>query len=340
MPITLADIAQTLGVSKMTVSRAINNHPEIHPATRKRVLAAVRQMNYRPNHHARALTTNRSHSIGLVVPDLMHSYFAEIAKAIETVARPAGYALLICNTEENAATELAEVEVLRHRTDGLIIASAVTIKKSASYRPMLKEGAKIVMVDRHFPNLPCPAVTTDDVAVGRLATEHLIRLGHRRIGHLRGSDIAVAVNRLEGYVQALTAHRLRVDETLVRSCGFFESDGYAAMQTWIAEGTVPPAIFAANDPIAIGAMRALQEAGISVPEKVAVVGAGNIHYGDMLQVPLTTITWDKAGMGQQAMNLLLDALDQERNASRQRVSPHLIVAPELVVRKSCGARSA
>lgn len=340
MATTLADIAEALAVSKMTVSRAINNDPVVHPDTRARVLAMAQQMNYRPNQHARALATNRSHLLGLVVPDLMHSYFAEIAKAIEVVARAANYEVVICNTEENADSELREVEALRYRTDGLIIASAVPINKSEKYRRFLKEGTKIVLVDRYFKNIRCPAVTTDDVEVGRLATEHLIRQGHRRIGHLRGSDIAVAVNRLEGYVQALTKHRLRVDERLIRRCGFFESDGYAAMQAWMAEGTVPSALFAANDPIAIGAMRALQEAGISVPEKVAVVGAGNIHYGDMLQVPLTTITWDKAGMGQQATKLLLDALDQEKNGAAQSVAPRLIVAPELVVRKSCGGRSA
>jgi AcrR family transcriptional regulator len=124
MSITLADIARELGVSKMTVSRAINNHPEVHTETRRRVLALVRQLNYRPNHHARALATRRSHLLGLVVPDLMHSYFAEIAKAIEAEARAVNYEVVICNTEESAATELREVEALRHRTDGLIIASA------------------------------------------------------------------------------------------------------------------------------------------------------------------------------------------------------------------------
>src|SRR5713101_6965004 len=123
MPITLADIARQLGVSKMTVSRAITNHPQIHPETRNRVLKVARRLNYQPNQHARALATSRSYLIGIVVPDLMNLYFAEVNRAIESVARPAGFQLLICSTDEDATREIGEVEALLHRTDGLIISS-------------------------------------------------------------------------------------------------------------------------------------------------------------------------------------------------------------------------
>ncbi len=267
----------------------------------------------------------------------MHSYFAELAKAIEAVARPAGYEILICNTGEDAATELAEVEALRHRTDGLIIASAVPEEKARAYCKMMKGGAKIVLIDRRFENLNCPSVTTDDVKVGQLATEHLIGLGHRPVGHLRGTEVAVAIDRFDGYKQALAKHQIRFDEKLVRDCGFFESDGYRAMRAWIAEGTVPTAVFAANDPAAIGAIRAMEEAGMRVPDETAVVGAGNVHYGDMLRVPLTTVTWDKTRMGQQAAHLLLNLLGRETDAAVNGQRGRLICEPELVVRKSCGA---
>src|SRR5262247_3387163 len=124
MPVTLADIARELGVSKMTVSRAINNHPEISPETRERVLEAARRMNYRPNQFARALTTNRSYLLGVVVPDLMHSYFAEVCRGVEALAKPLGYQNLICSNDEDAANEQAEIEALLPRTDGLILASS------------------------------------------------------------------------------------------------------------------------------------------------------------------------------------------------------------------------
>ena len=335
MPTTLADIARELGISKMTVSRAINDHPEINAATRERVLAVARRLNYRPNHHARALATSRSHLIGVIVPDLMHSYFAELLRSVESVARPAGYQLLICNTEEDAASEADELGALLHRTDGLIVASALPPDGAKEYRRAMREGAKIVLIDRLLENLRCPAVTTDNVRVGMLATEHLIDLGHRRIGHLRGTVVRAADERYEGYRQALAKHQLPRDASLVRECGFLESEGYEAMRAWVAEGDFPRAIFAANDPAAIGAMRAIEEAGLGVGRDVAVVGAGNIHYGDMLRVPLTTVSWSRAEMGQAAAGLLIKLIEGELTGPKS--APRVIVEPTLIVRQSSGA---
>ena len=331
MPTTLGDIARALNVSKMTVSRAINNHPEINPETRARVLAAAQKMNYRPNQFARALTSKHSYLIGIVVPDLMHSYFAEICRGVESQARPAGYQNLICSTDEEARKELDEIEALWTRTDGLIVASALTANEAKSYRKLLNEGGKIVLIDRLLDGLRCPAVTTDDVQVGVLATEHLINLGHRRIGHLRGTSASTSQGRLGGYKRAMSKARLRVDRSLVHDCGFTESDGREAMKGWIAKGNLPTAIFAANDPAAIGAMEALHEAGLDVPNDVAIVGAGNIHYGDMLRVPLTTVSWSTAAMGQAAAELLLELI------AGKKTTGNVTIPPELVVRRSCGA---
>ena len=334
MPTTLGDIARALNVSKMTVSRAINNHPEINAETRARVLAAAQKMNYRPNQFARALTSKHSYLIAIVVPDLMHSYFAEICRGVESQARPAGYQNLICSTDEDAHKELDEIEALWTRTDGLIVASALTASEVKSYRKLLNEGGKIVLIDRLLDGLRCPAVTTDDVQVGVLATEHLIKLGHRRIGHLRGTSASTSQGRLEGYKRAMSKAGLRVDRSLVHDCGFTESDGRAAMTRWIEKGNLPTAMFAANDPAAIGAMEALHDAGLDVPSDVAIVGAGNIHYGDMLRVPLTTVSWSTAAMGQAAAELLLDLIDGKNSEAKSR---KVTIPPELVVRRSCGA---
>ena len=332
MPVTLADIARELGVSKMTVSRAINNHPLINAETRARVLEVARRLNYQPNQHARALATNRSHLIGVVVPDLMHSYFAEIYRGVEAVARPLGYRNLICNTDEDAAKEVDETEALLPRTDGLIVASSLPPGKVNFYKRIIKEGAKVVFIDRRLKGLNCPVVTTDDVQVGMLATEHLISLGHRRIGHLRGTTASTSEGRFEGYRRALEKHGLVLDDALVRDCGFSERDGYEATRLWLAEGDVPGAIFAVNDPAAIGAMQALEEAGLRVGRDVALVGGGNIHYGDMLRVPLTTVSWSRSEMGQQAARLLLQLIEGEAPGKQQVVLP-----PELIVRSSSGA---
>jgi LacI family transcriptional regulator, galactose operon repressor len=336
MPTTLADIARSLGVSKMTVSRAINNHPEISPETRARILEAAQRMNYRPNQYARALTTNRSYLLAVVVPDLMHSYFAEICRGIETVAKPLGYQNLICSTDEDAANEEAEIEALLPRTDGLILASSASPDELKFYRRIIRDHAKVVLIDRRLEGLRCSTVTTDDVKVGALATEHLLNLGHRRVGHLKGTVASTAAMRFEGYKEALTKHGIPLDTSLVRECGFTESDGYRAMKAWLAEGAVPSAIFAANDPAAIGAMSALTEAGLRIPDDVAIVGGGNIHYGDMLKVPLTTVAWSTAEMGQAAARLVVEMVEGKKRPKRQ----HVIVEPELVVRASCGATTA
>ncbi len=334
MPVTLEDIARALNVSKMTVSRAINNHPEISAETRARILATAQKMNYRPNQFARALTTSRSYLIGIVVPDLMHSYFAEICRGVEIEARPAGYQNLICNTDEEARKEMEEIEALLSRTDGLIVASALSKSESKFYRKLLSEGANVVLIDRLLDGLSCSAVTTDDVEVGRLATEHLIKLGHRKIGHLRGPNVSTSLRRLQGYQHAIAKAGLK---SLVRECGFTESDGYAAMQKWIAARNLPTAIFAANDPAAIGAMAALSDAGLSVPEDVAFVGAGSIHYGDMLRVPLTTVSWSTLAMGQSAAELLLERMNGKMKGRRPR---RITLDPDLVIRQSCGAKRA
>jgi LacI family transcriptional regulator, galactose operon repressor len=329
MPVTLEDIARALNVSKMTVSRAINNHPEISRETRARILATAQKMKYRPNQFARALMTKQSYLIGIVVPDLMHSYFAEICRGVESYARPAGYQNLICSTDEESRKEMDEIEALLSRTDGLIVASALSASETKFYKRLISDGAKIVLIDRLLEGLRCSAVTTDEVQVGRLATEHLIELGHRKIGHLRGPEVSTALKRLQGYREAISKAKLKA---LVRDCGFTESDGYAAMQNWIAAGELPSAIFAANDPAAIGAMAAASEAGLKVPDDVAFAGAGSIHYGDMLRVPLTTVSWSKADMGRAAARLLLELIGGKKK------NRTITVPPELVIRHSSNHR--
>jgi LacI family transcriptional regulator len=335
--VTLADIARELGISKMTVSRAINDDPLVNAKTRERVLEVSRRLNYRPNQFARALVTNRSFLIGVIVPDLMHSYFAEILHGIGAFARSANFQIVIGNSEEQFGREISEAEALRWRTDGLIIATTVPASKADIYKKMIKDGTKVVLIDRTLDGVDCPMVTTDNIEVGALATEHLIKLGHMRIGHLRGTTTSTSRERLDGYKQALSKNNVALDKSLIRECGLMESDGYRAMKQWIAEGDLPTAIFAVNDPAAIGAMQAMTEAGIKIGEDLAIVGGGNIHYGDMLSVPLSTVSWSRGEMGQAAARLLIKMIEANGgDAGHQKV----ILSPHLVVRKSCGSNQA
>ena len=334
MSVTLADIARELGLSKMTVSRAINDNPLVNPTTRERVMEVARRLNYQPNHFARALVTNRSYLIGVIVPDLMHSYFAEILHGIGSYARGAHYQIVIGNSEEDISREISEAEALCWRTDGLIIAPTVPASKAEIYRAMLRNGSKLVFIDRTLDSVNCPMVTTDNVEVGVLATEHLIRLGHKRIGHFRGTSTSTSKERLEGYKKALSRAGIALDKALVRECGLMEADGYRAMKAWIKDGNLPTALFCVNDPAAIGAMQALTEAGIKIGEDIAIVGGGNIHYGDMLSVALTTVSWSRTEMGQAAARLLIHSIESANgDAGQQKV----ILSPSLIVRRSCGA---
>jgi LacI family transcriptional regulator len=233
MSVTLADIARELGISKMTVSRAINNDPLVNAKTRERVLEVSRRLNYIPNQFARALVTNRSFLIGVIVPDLMHSYFAEILHGVGAFARSSNFQIVIGNSEEQFSREISEAEALRWRTDGLIIATTVPASRADIYQKMIKDGTRIVLIDRTLEGVHCPMVTTDNVEVGTVATEHLIKLGHKRIGHLRGTATSTSRERLEGYKQALIKSDIPSDKSLIRDCGLMESDGYRAMKEWI-----------------------------------------------------------------------------------------------------------
>lgn len=336
MPTTIADIAREASVSTMTVSRAINNDPKISPATRERILKVARRLNYQPNRYAQALRTNLSKMIGIVVPDLMHSFFAEISMGVEASSRPAGYKNLICNTEEDAELERGEVEALLTHTDGLIVATALPPAETKFYRRLIKGGAKIVFIDRRLEGLTCPVVKTDDVRAGILGTKHLIKLGHRRIGHLYGPDTLNSQERLEGYKQALKKNGLPFAASLMRACGYpYERSSYEVISKWINEGDLPTALFTFNDPTAIGAMRAMFDAGLRVPEDVAIVGCGITRYGDLLRVPLTTVSWPPAEMGRVAAELLIELI--KGTAGKTNGARQTIFEPELVVRGSCGA---
>lgn len=336
MPTTLSDIAREAGVSKMTASRAINNHPRVSVVTRERILKVADRLNYKPNRFARALRTNSSHLIGIVVPDLMHSFFADMSRGVEESSRPAGYLNVICNTEENTETEIAEVEALLTHTDGLIVTTALPTADSRFYRKIIKGGAHIVLIDRYLRGLKCPVVKADDVLAGFLATEHLIKLGHTKIGHLFGPGTSNANDRLDGYRKALKKHRLKYDSRLVRIAGYpYEISSFDVVRCWLKEARRPTAIFAFNDPLGIGASRAVEDIGLRVPEDIAIVGCGNIHYGELLKVPLTTISWSAREMGQAAAVKLIEMIEGRTDLAHR--FQKIVLVPEVVVRLSCGA---
>ena len=329
---TMKRIAADLGVSVTTISKVLNHHTDIGPETRARVLARVEELGYRPNAVARSLSLRRSHTLGVIIPDLMHSFFVEVVASLEAVVSARGYGLLLCSSGEDARKERREIEMLRSRqVDGIVLASANATGNTKLLRDLAGLGTALVMIDRDdHPKVQCHRVLTDDTAVGRLATAHLIRRGCRSVGHIAGPPIVHARRRADGYRQAMAAARLPVRDNWIVDGGFMEGDGYRAMQTLLESPTKLDAVFAVNDPAAIGAMKAIWEAGLRVPEDIAVVGAGDVAYSDLIRVPLTTVRWSKSDLGRTAAELILDQIDSGIDVAPRRV----IVPPELVVRAS------
>jgi LacI family transcriptional regulator len=327
-------IAGELGVSITTVSKVLNNHADISQATRNRVLAKVEELGYQRNAVARSLTLRRTHTLGIVIPDLMHSFFVEIIAGIEPVASGRGYGLLLCSSGEDPGKERSELEMLRGRqVDGVVLASAHASGNTDMLQQLTRHGTGLVMIDRDdHTTISCHRVLTDDERVGELATSHLLDLGRRAIAHIGGPPIVHAKRRERGWRSALKARSIGPSPEWIVRAGFMESDGYRAMKRLLTVRPRIDAVFAANDPAAIGAMKAILEAGLRVPDDIAVVGVGDIALVDLLRVPLTTVGWSRHDQGRHAAELLLNGLEAP-SGPPQRV----IIPPRLIVRESCGA---
>jgi len=331
---TMKRIAGELGVSITTVSKVLNNREDIGHATRARVLAKVAELGYQPNAVARSLTLRRTHTLGVVIPDLMHSFFVEIVAGLETVVSARGYGLLLCSSNEDPAKERAEIDLLRQRqVDGIILASVNASGNTDLLQRLGALGIGLVMIDRDdHPVVKCDRVVTDDVEVGRLAATHLVEQGRKAIAHILGPPITHARRRADGYKSALKELGVRTRAEWIVRGGFMEADGHRAMKKLLSLKPRIDAVFAANDPSAIGAMKAIWDAGLRVPEDIAVVGAGDIALGDLLRVPLTTVSWSRDEQGKQAAKLLLDRLGPEPPDRFRSV----VIPPQLIVRRSSG----
>ncbi len=325
---TILDVARAVGVSAMTVSRALRDRPEVHPRTRARILGVARQLGYRPNRWARSLVSRRSWIIGIVVPDISHGYFAQITGGIEEITEAANYDLLLCHSRRDAARERNEINMLlESRVDGLIVASEQ--EKPDFFRQLLRHRTAVVLIDRCFSGLRVPAVRVDDVAAGRMATEYLLKLGHRRIAYLRGPRVSTSELRFQGYRQALRRHRLTPRADWVSSGAYDIATGHEAMRKLLRLRPRPTAVFAANDPMAFGAVHACQAAGLQVPRDVSILGAGNIEGDEHPNPFLTTIDWPRHEFGRQAAKLLLELI-----AEPGRALDDVVYAPRLLVRQS------
>jgi len=331
MATTLKDIARDLGVSAITVSKVLRNHPDISEGTRKRVLKRIKELDYQPNYAARALITGRTYIVGLVVPDLLHPFFASVAKAISKEIQKKGYSLLISSSDEEPELEQKEIQqLLARRVDVMIVASVQ--HGFQNLRSLSTQKVPYILLDRKFPGLTSSFVGVDDQAVGYLATTHLIEQGCVRIAHIQGPEVSTATGRWEGYARALDAYHMAPAPGHVVPIGPSgdhrgEEAGYEAGRQLLSLPERPDGIFCFNDPVALGAMRAILEAGLRIPEDVAVVGCGNLSYSDFLRVPLSSVDQDSARIGKTAalMALKLAQGRIEHRPETELIEPHIVI---------------
>jgi len=322
MSVTMRDIARDLNVSVVTVSKVLRNHPDIGPATRERVLKRVKELHYQPNWAARSLVTGQSYTIGLVVPTMTHPFFAEVANGISRKIRRKGYSLVVSSSEEDAQLERMEIEhLLARQTDALIIASVQT--SIESFVQIQKRGVPYILIDRNSPGLNSNYVGVDNEEIGMLATEHLIQNGRRRIAHIRGPDLSTGQGRLDGYHNALGRHGLKaLASYVVRGQSYDENSeqsGYEAMQKLLSVKPLPDAVFCFNDPLAIGAMRAVFEAGLRVPQNIALIGSGNLRFDEVLRVPLSSIDQGSVLTGERAADLALQLIKRKDSVRTREI---------------------
>lgn len=326
---TIREVAESAGVSYATVSHVINNTRLVSPETRERVLAAMDALNYRPNALARSLRQGKTNTLGLVLPDSANPFFAEISRSLEDEAFKKGYSVFLCNTELDTQRELFYVDVLsKKQVDGIIFVAAGDQPDSLNF--LRQRNMPVVMIDRDLPSVEVDVVLTDHSLGGYLATRHLLELGHRRIACIAGpSSITPSAERITGYRRALEEAGLPCDENLILRGDYHAQSGMEITHTLLNMDPRPTAIFALNDLMALGALRAAAEEGCSVPGSLAVVGYDDLELAHFTNPPLTTIAQPKKEIGAQAIHLLVD-----RMSRKNRPPSRVVLPPELIVRRS------
>lgn len=338
---TLSDVAAAVGVTPMTVSRVVNQNGYVSESTKEKVLQAIKETNYRSNGLARNLKRQRTDAIGLVLGDISNPFATELARAVRQTTSARNYNLFVCISEHNADEDIAAFEALaNHGVDGIIVATRANDAGNERLKSLADNGIPMVVINRDFEHETVDSVIADNMRGGFEATQHLIDLGHERIGFI-GATLHGKNNlkRLQGYLSALEQHNLAIDERLVTgrretaldAPGYStEEIGYAAMKRLMSLKNRPTAIFARNDFTAIGAMSAAKDLGLSIPHDVAIVGFDDIPLAVHTSPPLTTVRQPTRLYGQMAAEWLVQRIEAEETISRHE----RIFECELIIRES------
>jgi LacI family transcriptional regulator len=334
---TLEEVAQLAGVSRSTVSRVVNDHPNVRPEVREQVWQVIHQVGYQPHAAARSLVTSRTHVIGMIIPEAVTTLFTDpffplLLRGATDACNSHQYQLMLSLFTANADQKEIYQRILRSAyLDGVVVASASL--DDPLIPNLLRDRIPFVSVGRH-PNNPVHYVDADNINGAQMAVEHLIRLGHRRIATITGPlDMIHGQDRLSGYRQALEARGIPVEEELIVEGDYTEASGMVAMQRLLPAS--PTAVFVASDMMAVGALKALRQANRRVPQDIGLVSFDDIPIASAIVPALTTVRQPIERMGSIAVEVLLGVLESspEEAAPAQRI----VLPTELVVRASCGS---
>lgn len=327
---TIKDVAARAGISYTTVSHVVNGTRPVSDPVREKVEAAIAELGYVPSGVARSLRAQSTGTLGLLVPNASNPYFAELARGIEDHAERNGYSVILCNSDDDIDKQLRYLRVLvERRIDGLIVATVASDTAFAEALASLR--VPLMLVDRSLDGVTADRVQVDHERGGFLATQHLLELGHRRIVCIGGPASTQVVRlRAAGYRRALEG--AKVEALPVVDCAFTSPAGYAAAQVLLASDEPPTAIFAGNDMIALGVLRAAAERGVRVPEQLSVVGFDDIQVSRYLYPALTTVGQSIGQLGETAAARLLERIRTPDLAAAQQV-----IEPTLVLRESSAA---
>ncbi|MFQ6114257.1 MAG: LacI family DNA-binding transcriptional regulator [bacterium] len=328
---TLKSIAERVGVSITTVSRVLGGKARryrISKDTEEAVFRAAEELHYAPNHLARGLRLKRTHTIGLIIPDISNPFFASIARSVVMEARKVGYSIMLCDTQDNIRLEVDSIQLLQSRkVDGLIICPVG--QDGRHLERLYDSGEAMVLVDRYFPQSKCPSVTSDNYKGAVQAVTHFIENGHRVIACIQGLlNTSTNNDRVRGYRDAHKMHGIPVDESLIVGDSFGERNGYIGAKLLLNRTSRPTAIFACSNLISLGAFRAVSEEGLKIPDDISIISFDDQPYSDYLSTPMTTVSQPNIEMGHIAFKLLIDQIELNT-----RPETNCVILPTKLIRR-------
>lgn len=328
---TLQDIAIKLGLSTSTVSRALNDHPDINAETKNLVRNAAKELNYQPNILAKGLKGDKMATIGVIVPEIKHDFFSSAISGIEQVAYQSGFIILVCQSNESSEREVINTKTLLYnRVAGIIASISQDTNSTGHFQHVIERNIPLVFFDRVPDEIKAHKVVIDDMKSSYDAVNFLIQKGYNKIAHFAGPPLlGICKNRLVGYKNALLDSGKEVNNNLIVYGGLHEQDGYNAMDLLIKNNLLPDSIFAVNDPVAIGAFQRIKEANLKIPEDIGIVGFSNNKIASIVEPPLTTINQPSFEMGKRAAKIIIDMIE---NGLTEPITE--IMETELVVRNS------